>query len=128
MVVRQIRRFAPFLSLVLGGVAATGFAPLDLWPVALACVAAWMWLIHDATSMRDALLRGWAFGTGHFTIGNVWIQHAFTFQDAMPQWLGYGAVVLLALYIGVYPMAAAGLAWRYGRTDGKPGQIGRAHV
>lgn len=111
---------ATLLSLLLGGVAATGFAPLDLWPLALACFAVWMWLIHDAGGMRQALLRGWAFGIGHFTIGNVWIQHAFTFQDAMPQWLGYGAVVLLAMYIGVYPMAAAGLAWRYGRTDGKP--------
>ncbi len=110
------RRYAASMSLVLGALAATGFAPLDLWPVALACLAAWLWLVHDAPTMRTALFRGWAFGVGHFTVGNNWIQHAFTFQDAMPHWLGYLAVVLLALYLAVYPMLAAGLAWRFAST------------
>ena len=33
----------------------------------------------------------------------------------MPAWLGWVAVVLLSLYLAVYPAAAAGLAWRWGR-------------
>ena len=33
----------------------------------------------------------------------------------MPAWLGWVAVVLLSLYLAVYPMLAVGLAWRYGR-------------
>ena len=33
----------------------------------------------------------------------------------MPASLGYVAVVLLSLYLAVYPAAAAGLAWRWGR-------------
>jgi apolipoprotein N-acyltransferase len=116
-----MRRIAPLfgpapllclLCLALGALAATGFAPLDWWPVTLACLAAWLWLVHDAPTLKQALLRGWLFGVGHFTIGNNWIQKAFTYQDAMPQWLGYGAVVALALYLAVYPMLAAGLAWR----------------
>ncbi|WP_082472675.1 apolipoprotein N-acyltransferase [Sphingomonas sp. Leaf357] len=108
----RVKRFVLLISLTLGAVAATGFAPLDWWPVTLACLAAWLWLVHDAPTLKQALLRGWLFGVGHFTIGNGWIQKAFTFQDTMPHWLGYGAVVALALYLAVYPMLAAGLAWR----------------
>ena len=33
----------------------------------------------------------------------------------MPAWLGWVAVVLLSLYLAVYPAAAAGLAWRWAR-------------
>ncbi len=106
------KRVLPFLSLALGALSATGFAPLDWWPVTLACLGLWLWLVYDARTLRQALFRGWLFGVGQFTIGNVWIQRAFTFQDTMPHWLGYGAVVLLALYLAVYPMLAAGFAWR----------------
>ena len=30
----------------------------------------------------------------------------------MPAWLGWVAVVLLSLYLAIYPALAAGLAWR----------------
>ncbi|WP_375395369.1 apolipoprotein N-acyltransferase [uncultured Sphingomonas sp.] len=103
----------PALACVLlGAAAACGFAPLDLWPLTLACFAAWLWLVHDAPTVRSALWRGWLFGLGHFTINDNWFQHAFDFQDAMPPVLGYAAPVVLALYLAVYPMLAAGVAWR----------------
>jgi apolipoprotein N-acyltransferase len=35
----------------------------------------------------------------------------------MPAWLGWVAVVLLSIYLAVYPALAAGLAWRLGRED-----------
>ena len=55
---------------------------------------------------------GWLFGVGHFAIANDWIQQPFDFQDAMPHWLGYVAVLLVSVYLAIYPMLAAGLAWR----------------
>jgi apolipoprotein N-acyltransferase len=64
-----------------------------------------------------ALLIGWAFGLGQFVVGLNWIATAFTYQVAMPAWLGWVAVVLLSLYLAVYPALAAGLAWRFGRND-----------
>ena len=64
-----------------------------------------------------ALLIGWAFGLGQFVVGLNWIATAFTFQAAMPAWLGWVAVVLLSLYLAVYPALATGLAWRFGRDD-----------
>jgi apolipoprotein N-acyltransferase len=62
-------------------------------------------------------MLGWLFGVGHFTFGNQWIAVAFTFQAAMPIWLGYIAVFGLALYLAVYPaLAAAGAYWINHRT------------
>lgn len=103
------------LALVAGGVSATGFAPLDLWPLTLIAFAGLMWLVADAPRLRSALALGWWFGLGHFTVGLNWIAASFTYQDAMPHWLGWIAVVLLSLYLAVYPAMAAGLAWRWGR-------------
>ena len=107
-----VNRHPALACLLLGAAAACGFAPLGFWPLTLVCFAAWMVLVHDAPTMRSALVRGWLFGLGHFSINDNWIQHAFDFQDAMPPALGYAAPVLLALYLAVYPMLAAGVAWR----------------
>lgn len=103
------------LALIFGAVAATGFAPLELWPATLLGLAGFTALIHAASTLRQALWRGWLFGLGHFTVNSNWIQHAFDFQSAMPPALGYLACVALALYLAVYPMVAGGIAWRLGR-------------
>ena len=77
----------------------------------LLCAASSIWSRKPKPARRAALI-GWLFGVGHFTIGNNWIAVAFTFQAAMPIWLGYVAVVALALYLAVYPALAAWGAWR----------------
>ncbi|KQN40575.1 acyltransferase [Sphingomonas sp. Leaf407] len=113
-------RVSALLALLAGLTSALGFAPLEWWPVTLAAFALWLWLVHNAPSLRTALWHSWLFGVGHFTIGNNWIQHAFDFQDRMPPALGYVAVVGLALYLAIYPMLAGGLAWRLGRRGERP--------
>ncbi|TPG49788.1 apolipoprotein N-acyltransferase [Sphingomonas glacialis] len=102
-------------SFLLGGIAAVGFAPLGLWPVTLGCLAAWMLLVHQAPTRKAALWRGWLFGFSHFAIGNNWIAKAFSFQDAMPHALGSIAPALLALYLAIFPMLAATVAWKLRR-------------
>ncbi|WP_448662145.1 apolipoprotein N-acyltransferase [Sphingomonas sp. CJ20] len=104
------------IALAAGLLSATGFAPLGWWPVTLLCFAVLLALTHQAPTLRAALLRGWVFGVGHFTVGNNWIQHAFDYQDKMPPVLGYFAVMLLALYLAIYPALAMGLAWRFARS------------
>ena len=106
------------LAFCAGAIAACGFQPLGLWPLTLAGLAGLMWLVGEAPGLRSALARGWWFGIGHFAVGLNWIATAFTYQAAMPAWLGWVAVVLLSLYLASYPAAAAGIAWRYGRRDG----------
>jgi apolipoprotein N-acyltransferase len=101
-------------SFLLGIVSACGFEPWGLWPLTLLAFAALLRLVETAPSLRSALGRGYWFGVGNFTLGLNWIATAFTFQSEMPHWLGWIAVLLLSLYLGVYPAMATGLAWRWG--------------
>lgn len=98
-----------------GALSATGFAPLNLWPITLLALALWMAIVASRESWKAAAFSGWLFGLGHFVIGLNWIAKAFTFQSAMPEWLGYIAVVLLSLYLAVYPALAALGAWVVGK-------------
>ncbi len=104
------------LPLLLGALSATGFAPRGWWPVALLALAGLVMLLARQRRLRDALRTGWAFGLGQFVVGLDWIATSFTYQDAMPHWLGWVAVVLLSLYLAVYPAIAAGLGWKLGRN------------
>ncbi len=92
---------------VLGFLAATGFQPLGLWPLALAAMAAFAALLSEAPDAKRAALLGWLFGVAHFTFGNNWIATAFTHQAEMPAVLGWIAVPLLSLYLALYPALAA---------------------
>ena len=105
-----LRRFLP---LALGAIAALGFEPWNLWLLTIVGIAAWLYLIYEAASLRAALATGWLFGFGHFAIANLWIQQPFEFQDKMPPQFGYVAVVLVAVYLALFPMLTAGLAWRF---------------
>ena len=103
------------LALFAGAFSAFAFAPFGLIPLMPLAFAALCELIAGAPTIRRALLLGWTFGVGQFCIGLNWIATAFTFQAAMPPWLGWVAVVLLSLYLAVYPMLTAGIAWRFGK-------------
>jgi len=103
-------------AFALGVLAATGFQPLSLWPLALLAVGVLGLLIARTDGWKQAAKLGWLFGVGHFTLGNWWIATAFTYQAQMPAVLGWLAVPLLALYLAVYPaLAAAGARALAGR-------------
>ena len=110
-----VTRFPKLICLGLGLVSATGFAPLGWWPLTLIAFALLMAVVQQAGSLKAALARGYSFGVGHFVVGLNWIAGSFRYQETMPAWLGWIAVVALALYLAVYPALAAGLAWRWGR-------------
>ncbi len=97
----------PLVLIGAGGAAAMGFQPLALWPFTLAALALLIDRIEHARSARRAALAGWLFGLGHFTLGNNWIATAFTYQAEMPAWLGWIAVLLLAVYLAAFPALAA---------------------
>lgn len=104
------------LAFAAGLVSALGLEPYALWPLTIAAVAVWALLIPAAPRARSALAIGWWFGFGHMLFGLRWIALAFSFQSAMPAWLGWVAVVLLSMVMAIYAAAAAGLAWRLGWT------------
>src|SRR4051794_32732694 len=108
----------PNLYAFLAGLAAAcAFQPLALWPLMPLALVFFMRLLGEAPRLRAALARGWWFGLGQFVLGLNWIATAFTYQAAMPAWLGWIAVVLLSIYLAVYPAIAVGLAWRFGRNN-----------
>lgn len=115
-------RYPRWLALLAGGVSATGFAPLNLWPLTLLCLALLMHLVASADNGKRAFMIGWLFGVGHFSVGNNWIATAFTYQAAMPAWLGWIAVLLLALYLAVYPALACWGAWWVAKRVGPKAQ------
>jgi apolipoprotein N-acyltransferase len=105
------------IALGTGALSALAFEPAGLWvlmPVAFAVLLALLW---KTKSLWRALLIGWLFGLGQFVVGLNWIATAFGYQAKMPPALGWVAVVLLAIYLAVYPALAAGLAWRIGRKN-----------
>lgn len=103
------------VALAAGAASAFAFEPVGWWPLMILAIAGLCELTARAGSLRQALLIGWGFGLGQFVIGLNWIATAFTYQAAMPAWLGWIAVVLLSLYLAIYPAMAAGLAWRFGQ-------------
>jgi apolipoprotein N-acyltransferase len=113
-------------SLLLGAVAACGFQPLRLWPLTIVAVAGLIALLARAANWRQAALIGWLFGWAHFTVGDNWIATAFTYQANMPAWLGVIAVMLLSLYLALFPAASTLAAWLLTRSGGiaRPAWIG----
>ncbi len=105
------------IAFLAGAGSAFAFAPTGWWPLLLLAFAVLCEILFRSQALWRALLTGWAFGLGQFVVGLNWIATAFTYQAAMPAWLGWVAVVLLSLYLAVYPAVAAGLAWRFGRGD-----------
>ncbi|MBC2669928.1 apolipoprotein N-acyltransferase [Novosphingobium piscinae] len=113
-----LRRLAWLLPPAAGALAAGGFPPVALWPLTLFGLALLVALLARAPGPGRAALCGWLWGVGHFSLGNGWIATAFTYQSNMPAALGPVAVVLLALYLAVFPAAAAALAVAFAR--GRP--------
>jgi apolipoprotein N-acyltransferase len=104
-------------AFITGAVSAFAFEPVGWWPLLLVAFAVLCELLDRSKSLGRSLLIGWAFGVGQFAVGLNWIATAFTYQSNMPAWLGWVAVVLLSLYLAVYPALATGLGWRFGRDN-----------
>lgn len=103
---------APFaIALLLGILSAFGFAPFHLWPLTLLAFGLLYLPLAKAERGSRAALIGWLFGLGQFVLGLDWIAKAFTYQANMPSWLGWVAVVLLSMYLAVYPALATFAAW-----------------
>ena len=110
---RWVLQHSRLSALVLGVIAALGFEPTHFWWLTLLALGGLTALIARAESAKSAFILGWMFGWSHFTLGNTWFAHAFTYQDAMPHWLGWLASPLVALYLAIYPALAAWLAHQF---------------
>ena len=100
------------VALLAGALSALAFAPVGWWPLMPLAIAGLCELVWRSHSLKQALGIGWGFGLGQFLVSLNWLPTSFTYQANMPAWLGWVAVVLLSLYLAVYPALAAGVAWR----------------
>src|ERR1043165_3235808 len=104
-------------AFITGAVSAFAFEPVGWWPLLGVAFAVLCELLDRNKSLWRSLLIGWSFGLGQFVVGLNWIATAFTYQAAMPPWLGWVAVLLLSIYLAIYPAIATGIAWRFGQND-----------
>jgi apolipoprotein N-acyltransferase len=112
------------LTVAVGAISALGFEPWTLWPLTFAAFALLLYRVARAQRWREAFRVGWLFGAGHFIVGLNWIATAFTYQSNMPASFGVGAVILLALYLALFPAITAAIAWRvYARYPSKLGYV-----
>lgn len=105
------RAAAALLAAGAGMVAALGFEPVAsiTGPI---IGGALLLVLLSARPLSQSFGLGFAFGVGHFIVGLWWIATAFTFQAAMPTWMGWVAVVGLSACLALYPAIAAFAARR----------------
>ena len=117
MVADGARRFARCLPVllgcaVLGGLEAAAFAPLQWWPLSIACIAA-LWWLWDRQTPLLAAWSGFAFGAGLFGVGTWWTFTAVHVVSRVPVPLALvltiGLVVIMAIYYAI-------VGWLYARV------------
>jgi apolipoprotein N-acyltransferase len=99
------------LAIGSGAMASLAMEPWALWPLAPLGLGVLLLLLSARPGNGFAL--GLAFGFGHFLVSLAWIAEAFTYQAAMPPWMGWVAVAGLSLFLALYPALAAWGAARF---------------
>jgi apolipoprotein N-acyltransferase len=100
------------VGLLTGALAGLAMPPLDWLPLAVLGIVVFVWLWDGAPTWKVALLRGWAWGLGHFAVGSYWIVEAFFVPPADFELLGPPIVLGLSIVLGFFPaLAAAATRW-----------------
>nr|WP_245215489.1 apolipoprotein N-acyltransferase [Pararoseomonas baculiformis] len=114
--IRHLESRAGWRALVtafgLGGLAALAMPPIHAIPVLLIALPGLLLLLGKAGSWKRAAMLGWAFGWGHHVIGLYWITYSILTEAERLWWLVPLAVPLLALWMGIYSVIPALLAWK----------------
>ena len=103
------------LATGLGAAMAAGQAPLDAWFATLPALCALIWLVSRAESPRRAATLGWFAGAGYFAGAMFWIVEPFLIDLSRHGWMAPFALLGLSFGMGLFWMAAAGLAALLGR-------------
>lgn len=98
------------LAFACGALAATGQAPLGLWPLALTGFAALFLLVGQAASPRQAARWAWIFGGGYFALALSWIVEPFLVDIARHGWMAPFALALMSFGLALFWGAAGWLA------------------
>lgn len=101
---------------LLGWLGAFSLPPFDIWPLFLVALMGAGLVLQSASSVRQAAVIGWAFGTGYFCGAWPWIMEPFQVDAAETGWMAPFALVFLSAGIALFWAVAFGLAQRIGGT------------
>lgn len=111
---------ATLAAFALGAFCVLGFAPfgahLPVWPVPTLALAGLYLLWRQASSARQAMLLGLAWGAGCFLFGVSWIYVSLSQFGGMAPPAAAAATLLFCLYLALFPALAGGL-FRHWRKD-----------
>jgi apolipoprotein N-acyltransferase len=105
------------VAAILGALGAFGLAPWGYWPVTMAVLLAVPALFLSASSTRQSVLIGWAFGAGWFAHALIWIVEPFLVDIARFGWMAPFAISAMAAGGGLFWAIAFGVAFRFGRGN-----------
>lgn len=102
-------------ALLLGAVAALGFAPFDIFPLPLLSLALLFWFWRHADSVGRAAALGFTWGLGCFLTGVSWVYVSLHDVGGMAAPLAAVATLLFCGLLALFP-ALAGLLFGYWRS------------
>ena len=92
------------IAFLAGAALAAAFAPLNLWPLAIAAPAILMWLWQDARPGEAARL-GFLFSFATFAAGTYWLYISIHGFGGAPVWVAFGLMLGLVSIMGLYHAA-----------------------
>lgn len=100
------------VALLSGGIGIFAYSPFDYWLVAFLSASGLIWLI-TCNPKRTALLGTVLWGVSYFAVGVNWVHVSMIQFGGVPEIVSYLAVLLLAIYLSLYPLLFAYLAHHF---------------
>lgn len=91
------------------------FAPYQMTMLPLLTLALLAFAVSIAESKGQAAWFGFAYGLGWFATGVSWVHVSIATFGGMPLVASLSIMALLVLYLSIYPLAAAMLAWLFAK-------------
>lgn len=104
------------LALLAGLLFPFSFAPYEFFWLQIPLLAGLFYICIDQAPGR-AFLRSFLFGLGWFVHGIYWIYNSLHYHGGAPMFMAILMVVLLGMYLALYPALAFYLSNRYFRAD-----------
>lgn len=101
-------KYYTHLSLPVGAAVSLGFAPFNLWPLAIACFV-FLFLSWEGATPRQAAKRGFLFTAGTYLAGTYWLYNSIHTIGNAPIWLTLFVMGALVAIMAAY-MAWVGYA------------------
>lgn len=94
---------ACLVGLLFGGIGLFAYAPYDQWWISFLSASALIWLAtHPHRPMATLGVLTWA--VSYFALGVNWVHVSMIQFGGVPEIVSYFAVLLLALYLALYPL------------------------